>query len=278
MKKEVIVRLHASFEELVQHDETGNEFWLARDLQELLGYARWENFAKVIEKAQVACKGSGHEPDDHFLDVTKMVDLGSGATRAIDDVALTRYACYLIAQNGDPSKDAIAFAQTYFALQTRKQELIEQRIAEVERLSARKKLTLSEKELSGIIYERVGDQMSFARIRSKGDVALFGGLTTQDMKNRLGVPESRPLADFLPTITIKAKDFANEITNFNIKRDGLSDEPTISREHVKNNKDVRDLLGQRGIRPEALPAAEDIKKIERRLTSETKKLPRASKK
>ncbi len=278
MKKEVIVRLHASFEELVQHDETGNEYWLARDLQELLGYARWENFAKVIDKAQVACRASMHVPEDHFLDVTKMVDLGSGATRAIDDVALTRYACYLIAQNGDPSKDAIAFAQTYFALQTRKQELVEQRIAEVERLSARKKLTLSEKELSGIIYERVGDQMSFARIRSKGDVALFGGLTTQDMKNKLGVPENRPLADFLPTITIKAKDFANEITNFNIKRDGLSNEPTISREHVKNNKDVRDLLGQRGIRPEALPASEDIKKIERRLTSETKKLPKTAKK
>jgi len=278
MKKEVIVRLHASFEELVQHDETGNEFWLARELQELLGYARWENFAKVVDKARIACKGSGHEADDHFLDVTKMVDLGSGATRNIDDVALTRYACYLIAQNGDPSKDAIAFAQTYFALQTRKQELIEQRIAEVERLSARKKLTLSEKELSGIIYERVGDQMSFARIRSKGDVALFGGLTTQDMKNKLGVPENRPLADFLPTITIKAKDFANEITNFNIKRDGLSDEPTISREHLKNNKDVRDLLGQRGIRPEQLPASEDIKKIERRVQSEAKKLPKPKKK
>ena len=278
MKKEVIVRLHASFEELVQHDETGGEFWLARDLQELLGYAKWENFAKVIEKAKSACRGSGHAPDDHFLDVRKMVDLGSGATRAIDDVALTRYACYLIAQNGDPSKDAIAFAQTYFAVQTRKQELIEQRIAEVERLSARKKLTLSEKELSGIIYERVGDQMSFARIRSKGDVALFGGLTTQDMKGRLGVPENRPLADFLPTITIKAKDFANEITNFNIKRDGLNDEPAITHEHVKNNKDVRDLLGKRGIRPESLPAAEDIKKIERRLVSETKKLPRAGKK
>lgn len=278
MKKEVIVRLHASFEELVQHDETDGEFWLARDLQGLLGYARWENFAKVIEKARIACQGSGHEAENHFLEVTKMVDLGSGATRAIDDVALTRYACYLIAQNGDPSKDAIAFAQTYFALQTRKQELIEQRIAEVERLSARKKLTLSEKELSGIIYERVGDQMSFARIRSKGDVALFGGLTTQDMKFKLGVPDGRPLADFLPTITIKAKDFANEITNFNIKRDGLSDEPTITQEHVKNNKDVRDLLGQRGIKPEALPAAEDIKKIERRLTSETKKLPKSSKK
>jgi len=278
MKKEVIVRLHASFEELVRHHDEGGEYWLARDLQGLLGYAKWENFAKVIEKARIACKGSGYEPEDHFLDARKMVDLGSGATRHIDDVALTRYACYLIAQNGDSSKDAIAFAQTYFAVQTRKQELIEQRIEEVERLSARKKLTLSEKELSGIIYERVGDQMSFARIRSKGDVALFGGLTTQDMKSKLGVPESRPLADFLPTITIKAKDFANEITNFNIKRDGLSDEPKISREHVKNNKDVRDLLGQRGIRPEALPASEDIKKIERRLTSETKKLPKTSKK
>ncbi len=278
MKKEVIVRLHASFEELVKHDDQGGEYWLARDLQDLLGYAKWENFAKVIEKAETACQGSGHVPEDHFLDVRKMVDLGSGATRAIDDVALTRYACYLIAQNGDPSKDTIAFAQTYFALQTRKQELIEQRIGEMERLSARKKLTLSEKELSGIIYERVGDQMSFARIRSKGDVALFGGLTTQDMKNRLGVPDSRPLADFLPTITIKAKDFANEITNFNIKRDGLADEPTISHEHVKNNSDVRDLLGKRGIRPEALPAAEDIKKVERRVQSETKKIPSPKKK
>lgn len=273
MKKEVIVRLHASFEELVQTDNEGGEFWLARDLQELLGYAKWENFAKVIERAKTACFGAGYEAEDHFLEVRKMVDLGSNATRAIDDIALTRYACYLIAQNGDPSKDAIAFAQTYFAVQTRKQELIEQRIAEVERLSARKKLTLSEKELSGIIYERVGDQMSFARIRSKGDVALFGGLTTQDMKHKLGVPDSRPLADFLPTITIKAKDFANEITNFNIKKEGLQSEPAITGEHVKNNRDVRDLLMQRGIQPEALPAAEDIKKIERRVKAETKKLP-----
>ena len=273
MKKEVIVRLHASFEELAQTDETGGEFWLARDLQELLGYAKWENFAKAIERAKTACRTSGHDDGDHFLDVRKMIELGKTATRPVDDVALTRYACYLVAQNGDPSKEAIAFAQTYFALQTRKQELIEQRLAEVERLSARKKLTVSEKELSGIIYERVGDQMSFARIRSRGDVALFGGHTTQDMKHKLGVPESRPLADFLPTITIKAKDFANEITNFNIKRDSLRSETGISEEHVKNNKDVRDLLMQRGIQPEALPPAEDIKKIERRVLSEAKKLP-----
>jgi DNA-damage-inducible protein D len=273
MESEVIVRLHASFEELVQKDpETGGEFWYARDLQRVLDYAKWDNFAKVVEKAKTACKASGYAAEHHFLDVGKMIDLGKGATREIDDVALTRYACYLIAQNGDPSKETIAFAQTYFALQTRKQELIEQRIVEVERLSARKKLTLSEKELSGIIFERVGDQYSFGRIRSKGDVALFGGKTTQDMKTRLGVPEGRPLADFLPTITIKAKDFANEITNFNIKKDGLRNEPEISSEHVKNNRDVRDLLMQRGIQPEALPAAEDIKKVERRLVSETKKI------
>jgi DNA-damage-inducible protein D len=273
MKKEVIGRLHASFEQLVHQDpETTGEFWFARDLQELLGYARWENFANAISRAKTSCKAAGVDDSDHFLDVTKMVDVGSGAKRSIDDVALTRYACYLIAQNGDPSKEAIAFAQTYFAVQTRKQELIEQRLVEVERLSARKKLTFSEKELSGIIFERVGDQYSFGRIRSKGDVALFGGKTTQDMKNRLSVPEGRPLADFLPTITIKAKDFANEITNFNIKKDGLRSEPAISDEHVKNNRDVRDLLMQRGIQPEALPAAEDIKKVERHLVSDTKKL------
>ena len=274
MKKEVIRRLHSSFEQMVRRDEEhGTEFWLARDLQMLLGYARWENFFKVIDKAMTACVTAGYDAKDHFLDVTKMVDLGSGARREISDIALTRYACYLIAQNGDPAKDPIAFAQTYFAVQTRKQEIIERRLAETERVSARKKLTRSEKELSGVIYERLGESDSFARIRSKGDYALFGGLTTQDMKIRLGVPGGRALADFLPTITIKAKDFANEITNFNVKQNDLRSEPTITGEHVKNNQEVRRLLVDRGIVPERLPPAEDVKKIERRLASEQKRLP-----
>ena len=277
MKKEIIVKLHASFEELVQQDsETGMEYWLARDLQELLGYAKWENFAKVIEKAKKSCETAGFGSDDHFLDVRKMIETGKSAQRAIEDIALTRYACYLIAQNGDPGKEAIAFAQTYFAVQTRKQELIELRIDEVERVEARKKLTTSEKELSGIIFERVGDQMSFGRIRSKGDSALFG-MTTQAVKSRMKVPDNRPLADFLPTITIKAKDFANEITNFNIKKEALRSETAISQEHVKNNSDVRNLLLKRDIAPEKLPPAEDIKKVERRLESEAKKLLKAKK-
>ena len=200
--------------------------------------------------------------------------LGSGAERPIEDFMLTRYACYLIAQNGDPAKDEIAFCQTYFALQTRRQELIELRLAEVERLQARKKLTESEKLLSGLIFEKLEDDRSFGIIRSKGDQALFGGNSTQDMKNRLGVPDNRPLADFLPTITIKAKDFANEITTFSITRDGLDTEHAISHEHVKNNTDVRSLLGERNIVPENLPPAEDLKKVQRRLQSEEKKLPR----
>jgi DNA-damage-inducible protein D len=275
MDKEIIVKLHSQFEKIVQVEtEAGTEYWLARDLQELLGYSQWRNFMPVIEKAVLACKNAGFEPGDHFAHVRKKVDIGSGASREIDDIALTRYACYLIAQNGDPSKDPIAFAQTYFAIQTRKQELIEKRLEEFERLNARKKLSVSEKELSGIIFERLGEGQSFARIRSKGDQALFGGLTTNDMKDRLDVHSGRPLADFLPTITIKAKDFANEITNFNIKRDDLKTEGSITDEHVKSSKGVRKALTDRGIRPEQLPPDEDIKKVERRLKSDEKKLPK----
>ncbi len=273
MKKEVIVHLHASFEQCMRMEtEGGTEFWLARDLQMLLGYSHWRNFEPVIEKATKACENAGADPADHFAHTRKMVELGSGAEREIDDIMLSRYACYLIAQNGDPNKEPVAFAQTYFAVQTRRMEVIEQRLGELERLNARQKLTQSEKQLSGIIFERLGENQSFARIRSKGDQALFGGLTTQSMKDRIGAPANRPLADFLPTITIKAKDFANEITNFNITKDDLRTEATITSEHVKNNRDVRKVLTDRDIVPEKLPAAEDIKKVERRVQSEQKKL------
>ncbi|MCE5278711.1 MAG: DNA damage-inducible protein D [Planctomycetaceae bacterium] len=275
MDKEIVVRLHANFEDMVHKDsESGVEYWCARDLQVLLEYARWESFAKVVDRAITACTKSGCDPKDHFRGLTKMVDLGSGAVREIQDIALTRYACYLIAQNGDPAKEQIAFAQTYFAVQTRKQEIVEQRLAEAERVNARKKLTHSEKELSDVIFDRLRAHESFARIRSKGDTALFGGRTTQDMKAKLRVPRTRPLADFLPTITIKAKDFANEITNFNIKANDLRTEGVIADEHVKNNRDVRGLLVARGIVPESLPAAEDVKKVQRRLASQQKKLPK----
>lgn len=271
MKSDIIIQLHKNFEDYAQQID-GEEFWFARDLQGLLGYSKWENFTKVIDKAKIACQTAGHAVADHFPEVRKMVDIGSGAERSIEDIALTRYACYLIAQNGDPRKVEIAFAQTYFAVQTRRLELIEKRLEEQERLTARQKLTLSEKELSGLIFERIGDNSGFARIRSKGDAALFGGKTTQQMKDRLRMPDNRALADFLPTITIKAKDFANEITNFNIKRDDLRHEDAIASEHVKNNQDVRKVLTNRGIKPEELPPAEDIKKLERRVKSEEKLL------
>jgi len=279
MDREIVGRLHSSFEAMLRKDpDSDTEFWCARDLQLLLGYARWENFAKVVDKAITACENSGCDPRDHFREVKKMVDLGSGAQREIEDIALTRYACYLIAQNGDPAKEQIAFAQTYFAVQTRRQEIVEQRLAEAERVSARSKLTRSEKDLSGVIFDRLRENESFARIRSRGDQALFGDRTTRHMKDRLGVPKGRPLADFLPTITIKAKDFASEITGFNIRQHDLRTEPGIADEHVRNNQEVRRLLVDRGIVPERRPPAEEVKRIERRLKSERKKLPGRAKK
>jgi len=271
MKRELVQRLHKSFEDCA-HEKDGVEFWLARELQDLLGYTQWRNFETVIDKAKIACENAGQAVADHFADVSKMVGIGSQTQRQVLDLALTRYACYLIAQNGDPRKDAIAFAMTYFAVQTRKQELIETRLAEWERLHAREKLSMSQKELSGVLYERGIDSQGFGRILSKGDAALFGGLSTQNMKNRLAVPDGRPLADFLPTLTIKAKDFANEITNTQVKQQDLRGEAPITLEHVKNNRDVRKLLTERNIVPEHLAPAEDVKKLERRLKSDEKKL------
>jgi DNA-damage-inducible protein D len=270
MNIDTIQSLTEAFEGHAQQTENGVEYWLARDIQHLLGYTEWRNFVAVVNKAKTACEISNHTIADHFVDVTKMVELGSGSQRQVDDIMLTRYACYLIAQNGDPRKQEIAFAQTYFALQTRRAELIEQRLLEAERVSARKKLTDTEKELSQVIYEQTGGNQNFGLIRSKGDQALFGK-PTQAMKAQWKVPDSRPLADFAPTIILKAKDFATEITIFNTRQKQLGTEPAISTEHVTNNQAVRKTLLDRGIRPESLPPAEDVKKVERRLASEEKK-------
>lgn len=271
MEKNTITKLNNQFEESA-YEQDGIEYWLARELQELLGYADWRNFLNAVNKAKESCETTGEVSTDHFVDVTKMVRIGSGAERKQDDIMLTRYACYLIAQNGDPKKEQIAFAQSYFAIQTRKQEILEERIQLMERLHAREKLAATETELSKNIYERGVDNSGFARIRSKGDWAMFGGHNTSDMKRKLGVAENRPLADFLPTITITAKQLATEITNFNVKKHDLKGERDITNEHVKNNTDVRTLLGKSGIKPEELPAEEDIKKLERRVKTLDKQI------
>ena len=258
-------------------DDNAIEVWYARELQEVLGYARWENFIGAIGRAMESCKTLGINVDDHFREVTKMIALAKGAQREVQDFMLTRYACYLIAQNGDPKKEEIAFAQSCFAVQTRKAELIEERLNEIARLSTRERLRTSEKQLSRNIFQRGVDDRGFGRIRSKGDQALFGGLTTEQMKKRLGI-KSGALADRLPTLTIAAKNLATEMTNYNVEQKDLYGETDITAEHVQNNRSVRGMLGQRGIRPESLPPAEDIKKVERRVAKDEKEMQKETQK
>ena len=277
-EKSKLIELKEKFDSIINTEEKENiEFWYARDLQTQLGYKRWENFFETIKKAMQSCENAGIEVDNHFREVTKMVKIGSGAERKLQDYMLTRYACYLIAQNGDSKKEEIAFAQTYFAVQTRKQEIIEDRIKLMNRLEAREKLKESEKQLSKNIYERGVDDLGFVRIRSKGDSALFGGLNTMQMKAKYGVKENRPLADFLPTLTIAAKNLATEMTNYNVTEKDMYGEESITDEHVDNNLSVRDMLNKRGIEPENLKPAEDLKKLERRVKSESKKIADSNK-
>jgi len=276
-KRELIRELFEKFEQACYEIE-GIECWSARELQEIFDYAEWRNFVKVVEKAMEACKHSGVAVLDHFVETNKMIELAKGAQREVGDFALTRYACYLVAQNGDAAKPEIAFAQTYFAVQTRKQEIIEQRLLDVARVAAREKLSRAEKKLSGIIFERGVDERSFAIIRSKGDEALFGGYSTIVMKRKLSVPDNRPVADFLPTLTILAKGFATELTSHNVVEKDLRGERPITKEHVDNNKAVRKMLEERGVRPEELPPAEDVAKVKRRLAGDGRKVLKGTRK
>ena len=276
MKSGEIIELFKQFEAVASELE-GVECWSARELQKLLGYSKWENFEKVINKAKDACATAGEDINNHFPDIGKVIEAGKGAQHIINDIALTRYACYLIAQNGDSRKEEIAFAQNYFAVQTRRAEVIEQRLLEFERVKAREKLTQTEKQLSGILFERGVDNMGFGLIRSKGDQALFR-LSTLQLKKKMGVPDNRPVADFLPTISIKAKDLAAEMTGLNVQSKDLKGQSRIESEHIANNTAVRNMLTQRGIIPENLPPAEDVKKIQRKLDGDDKKVLKESKK
>lgn len=276
MDKKIIEELKLAFDDIIHITEDGIEFWYARELQTVLGYAQWRRFNETIERAKISCKTAGISTSEHFADVGKSYAMPNGGEREIGDIMLTRYACYLIAQNGDPRKDEIAFAQSYFAVQTRRAELIEQRLDELNRLQLRNQLRTSEKRLSQNIYERGVDERGFGRIRSKGDAALFGGKTTQQMKELYDI-RSGALADKLPAVTIAAKNLATEMTNLNVENKDLYGETPITDEHIQNNTSVREMLKDRGIRPEELPPDEDIKKVERRLKSDEKKMAKLKK-
>lgn len=276
MKTEEIKALFVQFEHIICEYE-GVECWSARELYSVLGYSEWRNFTKVIDKAKIACENVGENIADHFVDITKMVTIGSGAPRPIEEIMLTRYACYLVAQNGDARKPEISFAQNYFAVQTRKAELVEQRLLDYERVQARTKLAETESRLSSVLYERGVDNKGFGIIRSKGDQALFK-LNTSQLKRKLGAPDNRPVADFLSTLGIKAKDFAAEMTSVNVQQKDVKGQYYIEKEHIDNNLAVRKMLIDRGITPENLPASEDVKKVERRLKAEEKKLAKIKKK
>jgi DNA-damage-inducible protein D len=275
MKKEQIQELFRRFEATASNIE-GVECWSAREMQPLLGYSKWENFENVIKKAKESCRNAGEEVSNHFPDVRKTISMPKGAEKQIDDILLTRYACYLIAQNGDSRKEEISFAQNYFAVQTRRSELVEKRLLEYERVKAREKLIQTEKNLSGILYERGVDNQGFAVIRSKGDQALFK-LSTPQLKRKMGVPVNRPVADFLPTISIKAKDLAAEMTSINAQSKDLKGQSLIENEHIDNSQAVREMLTKRGIVPENLPPAEDVKELQRKLKGEEKKMLKGNK-
>lgn len=266
-----IQQLLSSFESIKQISEEWFEYWSARDLQKVLGYTEWRNFQGVIQKAEISCQEAWNFKHEHFVEANKPLTGGHWAVQNVTDYELSRYACYLVAQNGDSKKSEIAFAQAYFAVQTRKQEMIEQKLLDLERLRARKKLTITEKEFQELAFERWVDWPWIGRMRSKGDRVLFWGNTTSDMKKKLWV-KSWPLADVLPTVTLKAKDLATEVTNHNMKVKPLQWEHQITQEHVKNNEWVRKFLDDRGIVPENLPPEENLKKIERKHKSEEKKL------
>ncbi len=257
----------------VSNDDHPMEFWSARDLMPMLGYTKWQKFTEVIERAKAACKLSGQNIDDHVTGAGKMIATGKGATRKIEDFFLTRYAFYLIAQNGDPRKPEIALAQTYFATQTRKQELLEQRDMESKRLDARAKLRETESKIESTVYERgIKYPVEFATFKNKHIEALYGGISASQLKKIRKIPPKRSLADFDSHVELKAKDFALAMTDHNIKEKDIRGKEAMNTEVVKNSRETRQALLNRGIKPEHIKPEEDLKLVESRKNKEAKRI------